>query len=180
MTDENLMWLLLGGSEKAFAELHRRFHRLMRKQCVRILRNDADADDAVQAAWQSIFIHRHQFLFSSSVGTWLFRVTHNSALQTLKRRRWLLPLESWQEAIDRPAGLHRLNDPAELFVIKRQDERIRAQLARLGPEHRDLAQRYFIDGKQLQDCAKELGLSEPAAKSRIRLARAQLARRLQM
>lgn len=178
MDDSQLMRLFQQNSERAATELHRRYNHLMRRICGRILRNNDDADDAVQLAWLHLLNYRQSYRFDAAPSTWIYRVTHNAALQVLKRRRWLLPLECWREAIDVPVGLHRPDDPEELFVIKRRSERVHAQLAKLGPKHQDLAFRYFVDGETLQECAKALGLSEPAAKGRIRLARTQLARRL--
>src|SRR5258707_2601348 len=54
-------------------------------QC--ITRNREDAEDALQDAFLSAFIHIRNFDGRSSFSTWLTRIAINSALMTLRKKR---------------------------------------------------------------------------------------------
>src|ERR1700758_117515 len=54
---------------------------------VRITRNHEDAEDAVQDAFLSAFLHIQSFDGRSTFSTWLTRIGINSALMILRKRR---------------------------------------------------------------------------------------------
>ena len=55
--------------------------------CLRITRNPALAEDAVQEALLSAWTKRHQFNHTASLATWIHRIAINSALQQLRKNR---------------------------------------------------------------------------------------------
>lgn len=52
-----------------------------------ILRDDADAEDAVQDAYLQAYRKMHEFRGDAKVETWLTRITVNAALMRLRKRR---------------------------------------------------------------------------------------------
>lgn len=78
---------LRGGDERAFAELVSVHGGHMLGAARRILRDDAEAEDAVQDAFVSAFRSIENFDGRAALGTWLHRITINAALQRLRRRR---------------------------------------------------------------------------------------------
>lgn len=64
--------------------------------CLRITRNRAMAEDAVQDALLNAWNKRHQYERSAKLDTWIYRIAVNAALQLLRKNRpatWE-PLES--------------------------------------------------------------------------------------
>ena len=60
--------------------------------CVRITRNRALAEDAVQEALLSAWTKREQFAGNARLDTWIHRIAVNAALQVLRKQRpaaWL-------------------------------------------------------------------------------------------
>jgi RNA polymerase sigma-70 factor (ECF subfamily) len=57
------------------------------KMAYRITRNRDDAEDVVQDAWLSAYLHLGTFDGRSKFSTWLIRITINSALGNLRRKR---------------------------------------------------------------------------------------------
>ena len=55
--------------------------------CLKITRNRAMAEDAVQDALLSAWNKRHQFDGSSRLDTWIHRIAVNAALQLLRKQR---------------------------------------------------------------------------------------------
>ena len=62
---------------------NRRLYRIARG----ILRNNTEAEDAVQDAYVSAFIHLASYRGESTLATWLSRIVMNEALGQLRRRR---------------------------------------------------------------------------------------------
>src|ERR1700743_3916420 len=86
-TDQALIRRALAGEEAAFRTImqanNRRLYRLARG----VLRNDAEAEDAVQEAYVRAFTHLESFRGDSSLATWLGRIVINEALGRLRRER---------------------------------------------------------------------------------------------
>lgn len=62
-------------------------YSLIRAVCWRILRHDADTDDATQNALISIARSMPSFDGRSSMSTWIYRIATNAALDELRRRQ---------------------------------------------------------------------------------------------
>ena len=72
-----------GGAFRAIMQKHnRRLYRIARG----ILRNNADAEDAVQDAYVSAFANLGSFRGESALATWLSRIVMNAALGRLRKR----------------------------------------------------------------------------------------------
>src|ERR1043166_6270423 len=83
------------GCPSAFAELYERHRPGIHRRALGILRNQQDAEDAVQRSFQRAFTNLRGFRGDSTFSTWLTRIGINEALTLLRRRRTkTLPLES--------------------------------------------------------------------------------------
>lgn len=71
----------------AFETLMRRHNTTLFRVARAILRNDADAEEAVQEAYLDAFRHVHDFHGDSQLSTWLTRITINRALMRLRKQK---------------------------------------------------------------------------------------------
>src|SRR3954463_10474699 len=73
-----------GDAFRAIMQRHnRRLYRIARG----VLRNDADAEDAVQEAYVSAFTHLATWRGDASLVTWLSRIVLNEALGRLRQKQ---------------------------------------------------------------------------------------------
>src|ERR1700733_13609857 len=84
--DERLARLVADGDERAFAALYERYHQPLYRYCRSIVRNDADAQDALQAALANAFAALRAGRRDAPLRPWLFRIAHNEAISLLRRR----------------------------------------------------------------------------------------------
>lgn len=134
-----------------------------------ILRDGELARDAVQdaliRAWRDLPGLRDPDKFDA----WLHRLLVNACLDVARRRR-RRPIEVEIGPLDEPAvhadEVHRL---ADRDLVERA-------LARLDPEHRALVVMHYYLGYPLPEAAASLGISLPAAKSRLHRAMGALRR----
>jgi RNA polymerase sigma-70 factor (ECF subfamily) len=84
-SDLDLIERARGGDSGALEPLMRRHNRTLYRTARAILRDDADAEDAVQDAYLQAFRNLAAFKGESSFSTWLVRIVANEAL--MRRRR---------------------------------------------------------------------------------------------
>lgn len=84
--DERLARLAAGGSEPAFTALYRRHHQALYRYCLSIVRQEADAQDALQATFAAALGALRRDQRNAPLRPWLFRIAHNESVNVLRRR----------------------------------------------------------------------------------------------
>src|SRR5215204_3182322 len=85
--DATLVALTAGGDHAAFEALMRRHNGRLFRAARAILKDDAEAEDAVQDAYVDAYRHMRDFRGDSQVGTWLVRIAVNHALMRLRKQK---------------------------------------------------------------------------------------------
>jgi RNA polymerase sigma factor (sigma-70 family) len=162
LSDEAVVALIARADEQALAELYRRFGRLAYGLALRILRDDALAQDAVQEAFLGVWRAAGRFTAErAKPSTWLLTLVHRRAVDLVRReeRRRTDPLEPEAE----PAGAETA-DEAEL-ATRRQT--IREALRQLPPEQREAIELAYYGGYTQSELAERLGQPLGTIKSRM-------------
>jgi RNA polymerase sigma factor (sigma-70 family) len=85
--DEGLARLAARGNERAFAAVYDRYHQTLYRYCRSILKDDADAQDALQSTFTRALSALQRDQRSAPLRPWLFRIAHNEAISVMRRRR---------------------------------------------------------------------------------------------
>ena len=97
--DAELAARAAGGDQRAFETIMRRNNRLMFRTARSILKNDAEAEDAVQEAYLQAYRALGGFRADAKLSTWLVRIVANEALGRLRRRGAdVIPLDTVTDA----------------------------------------------------------------------------------
>lgn len=162
-----------GGDVDAFAELVRRYEARVRIVLHRLLEDERDVSEAAQdtfvQAWRSL----DRFRGDAQLFTWLYRIAVNEALARLRKRRLPivdLDLAERDSALAAPAA----EGPEERAQAADLREVVAAALRELPSDGRVALVLRDVIGLANDEVATVLGLSVPAAKSRIHRARLQL------
>lgn len=86
LSDELLARYAARGSEHAFAVLYGRYHQPLYGYCRSIVRNDADAQDALQSTFAGALAALQRRQRNAPLRPWLFRIAHNEAISLIRRR----------------------------------------------------------------------------------------------
>jgi RNA polymerase sigma-70 factor (ECF subfamily) len=86
-TDASLVTRTAAGDQTAFEALMRRHNGRLFRAARAILKDDAEAEDAVQDAYLDAYRHMRDFRGDSQVGTWLVRIAVNHALMRLRKQK---------------------------------------------------------------------------------------------
>ena len=183
--DPDLLQRLRSGDEAAWRETHREHYPRLWSSVQRILNNPAQADDAVQETF--IKAHRDigRFHGQSQLGTWLYRIAINQALDTMRKKtrteRWLSFLSPLATDDPRTPTLPEGEvAPVAAQGLERADlrERISAAMSGLSAEHRAVVQLRLIDEISLEETARLLRCKPGTVNSRLHYACEHLRRKL--
>jgi len=166
-TDQELLALLRGGNQKAFAELYERYKRGLYAYCVRLLGDRQEAEDAVQEAF--VKLAAASIVEPSALKSWLYRVARNECLMGLRRNRTSGDADSvWA-------------DETPLSLAEQSDTRLLVQraLERLAIEYREVLLLREFEGMSYGEITEVTGASPASVKSRLFRARRALAGVLQ-
>jgi RNA polymerase sigma-70 factor (ECF subfamily) len=181
--ESKLLRLAREGNEEAFTELVRRHASIIYRISKRVLKDHEDAEDTLQNVLVKVHQRLDHFDGRSLFSTWLFRVTLNEALITLRRNRSRNGGRGVQiSAVDDSAygisNLPDLHESGERKYINRELA-LKAML-RLNPVLRCAFLLHKREGWTHRQMADEFGISVQTAKSRVFRARRQLREELEV
>lgn len=128
--DAALVARIVGGERAAFEQLMRRHNTALFRTARAILRDDADAEDALQEAYLAAYRHLGDFRGDARLTTWLTRIVINQALGRLRVRRRDNVVELLGgTSHETPPAMERAMDDGQ--VESPESSAMRAQLRRL-------------------------------------------------
>jgi RNA polymerase sigma-70 factor (ECF subfamily) len=183
--EQTLIAQLQAGQAWAFELLFEQYREPVRHHLVRMLRDEAAAEDLLQETFLRVWQHADQWSGQGAFKGWLFRIATNLALNHIRAGRRhpeqpLLPPEDFTEeaSLDPPAWLvdtSSLGPEAALEALE-QDRHLRQIIQELPEEKRAVIQLVHQFELSLREAAEELGIPEGTARSRLHYARARLDR----
>jgi RNA polymerase sigma-70 factor (ECF subfamily) len=171
LADEVLLERAAAGDQGAFSTLVRRHEDRVFGIAVRITGDRADALDATQDTFVSVFKQAGSFRAEAAFTTWLYRVAVNACRDLLRKRR-RLP-EPTEELPERP----RPGIGTDEVVGLRLD--LAQALAQLQEEYREAVLLHDLGGVPYDEIARMTGVALGTVKSRISRGRRRLAELLE-
>ena len=154
-SDEALMDQAKNGDTEAFSVLFRRYARLVRAIAYKILRDESEAEDALQEVF--LFLHRKSVLFDhskNSARSWIVQVTYHRAID---RRRYLQSRHFYTQ-VDLEEVTRDLGDTRYKRAIEGLELRETRKLFDvLSENQRQTLQLFFFEGFTLEEIALQLG-----------------------
>jgi RNA polymerase sigma-70 factor (ECF subfamily) len=163
--DRTLVKRCLGGTGDAFDGLVDRYHKPLFNVALRMLNNVQDAEDVTQAVFLNAYLRLRTYNPKYRFFSWIYRMTVNESLNTLKRRRWTEPLE---QAHDVRAPEAAPDSSAEAQV------RVEKALMCLRPDDRAVVVLKHFVSFSYQEIAEVLEIPVRTVKSRLFTARERL------
>ena len=172
MEDPEVVAAIVAGDPAGLAEAYDRYAMPLYSYCRSILREPADAADAVQDTFLVATAKLRDLRDRARLRSWLYAVARNECLRRLRAGTALSALE---EAADIPAEAAEIGVAAERADVQ---QLVRAAIDGLNPGERDVIELSLIqelDGAELADA---LGVSRNHAHALLSRARSQLERSL--
>jgi RNA polymerase sigma-70 factor, ECF subfamily len=143
-----------------------------------VLRMVADRDRAADIT-QDTFIKAYRKLDSltdeSSRRSWLYRIATNTAIDEMRRRRFVTPMGTDERHLQRPDARP---GPEAQAIAATLDERVQRALLRLKANHRQCLLLSDIEDMSAQQIGEVMGLSYGAVRTLLCRARGEMRRHL--
>ncbi len=160
---------LRSGSQKALAQLYDRYQQRLLRYCVRLLKNEQRAKDAVQDVFLKLQTGQQNIRNGQSLQSWLFTVARNEALADLKRNYCVEADDSmvWDGA-----------SPEDDILAKERKEVVEIVLQRLHVTYREAIILREYERLSYAEIADITGTTVSSVKSRLFKARKALIEKL--
>ena len=170
--DESLVRRAQSDDDRAFGELIERYETKVYSLALKMLRNPEDAEDVLQDTFLRAYRGIKAFQGYSTFSTWIYRITANSALMKLRKKK--LPTVSIDDADEREVPINIADwapGPVEQLLNEETRQAMSEAIDALPAEFRQVFVLRDVEGLSNADVAEILDLSVAAVKSRLHRAR---------
>jgi|SRR5690348_2309937 RNA polymerase sigma-70 factor, ECF subfamily len=166
------------GDGAAFEALMRRYNRMLFRTARAILRDDAEAEDALQEAYIQAYGALGSFRGDAELSTWLARIVANEALQRLRkraRRAEIVPLQPTADAeLEQVSDTDRDKAPDISAARAEMRRLLESQIDALPDAYRAVFMLRAVEELSVEETAAVLALEPATVRTRLFRARSML------
>jgi len=154
---------------KAQFEIYKIYYKPMYNASLRILNNEAEAEDVMQDSFLDAFRKLDDFKGEGNFGGWLRRIVVNNSLDVLKKKKETVSIEENQMDVE---------DEKDEFVenMEYNVEEIKKAFQILPEEHRVIVSLFLFEGYDHEEISQILNISNNASRTRFSRAKGKLLR----
>jgi RNA polymerase sigma-70 factor (ECF subfamily) len=168
-SDQALLVRIARGDALAMRALFARHQTAVYRWLVRLVRNEAMAEDLLSEVFLDVWRQAASFEGRSSVSTWLLAIARHKALSARRRRVDDQLDDSVAAEMPDPA-----DDPESALQKKDRSELLRKALSKLSDEHRQVLDLVYYHERSVKETAEIVGVGEATVKTRMFYARKRL------
>jgi RNA polymerase sigma-70 factor, ECF subfamily len=176
LSDEQVVARVLAGERELFEIPIRRHNRRIYRAMRSMLRDESEAEEAMQQAYCSAYAHLNQFAGSARFSTWLLKIAINEALGRLRRsRERLTQLDSAEPGLKLVSGSP---TPEEVAASHEIRTLLETAIDELPDTLRIVFMLREVDGLSTAEVAEALDIAGLTVKVRLHRAKVQLRNKL--
>jgi RNA polymerase sigma-70 factor (ECF subfamily) len=161
------------GDAAAFERIYRRYNRRVYGLCLRMTKNQADAEDLTQEAFLQVFRKIHTFRGESAFFSWFHRLSVNIVLMSLRKRKIMeIPWENDSDHQEEPGARLPVpsgQDPSLTGLFDR--ENLKRALRQMPSGYKRMLVLHDVFGYEHSEIAAALECSVGNSKSQLHKAR---------
>ena len=169
LSDEEIVERVRVGDVAFFEVLMRRHNARLYRAVRSILRDEDEAEDAMQQAYIHAYGALGEFQGHSSFSSWLIRIGLNEALMLLRKRRRLIAVDEITKRME--SRMPTVPTPEERVTSRQAIQLLEKAIDRLPAIYRTAIMLREVEGLSTEETARALGVSEQAIKTRLHRAR---------
>ena len=178
MTDAELIGMALNQDQGAFIVLYTRYHAGVKNHIAKYVLQKEDIEDIALESFQKAFSQIGSYNPDYKFSTWLYRIARNTAFDHISRKdreKNNLPTTSINEKMSEvneiPAAFH---NPEEDIIKQQEYDKWLENIEKLKDDYKTVAKMNLIDNFGYKEIAEALDLPINTVKTKIRRAKAQL------
>lgn len=165
--DELIDIYLATQSQEHFSMLYSRYADKVYSKCLSLLKNEASAQDAAQDIFLKIFLNLAKFNKKSRFSTWVYSITYNYCIDTIRRKKKEKTILTDDESEhDTPE-----EDVDEKEILEMEIERLAFVLDKVPEEDKLVLLMKYREGLSIKDISKAFNKSESAIKMKLKRAK---------
>ena len=164
---DELVELCRKGDQSGYRRLYLQYARAMYNTSLRILNNDADAEDILQEAFIDAFRSLNNFEYRSTFGAWLKRIVINKSINLLKSRKHVII--SFDDQAELVSTEENNEDDLDFKI-----EKIREAIRQLPDGYRTVLSLYLVEGYGQEEIASMLGVTHSTVRTQYMRAKQRL------
>jgi RNA polymerase sigma-70 factor (ECF subfamily) len=168
-SDDQLLKRIRTGDQLALQALYGRHQVKVFRFALRLLGDVQTAEDVLSEVFIDVWRNPTNFEGRSEASTWLLAIARNKAFSLLRKRKDVALDEDATLAIEDDA-----DNPEVAMQKKNKSDLLRACLARLSFEHREVIDLVYYHDKSVEDVSRIIGAPEGTVKTRMFHARKRL------
>ena len=168
-TDEVLIARIAGGDRLAMQVLFARHHVRVYRFVLRLVRNEATAEDLISEVFLDIWRQAGKFEGRAAVSTWMLGIARFKALSALRKRPEQELDDETAERIEDQS-----DDPETTLAKKDKGAQLRQVMSKLSNEHREIIDLVYYHEKSVEEVAGIVGIPAATVKTRMFYARKRL------
>lgn len=172
-TDAELVRQVIAGDIEVYGQLMQRYEGKLLRYVTYVLGGDYASADVVQETFIKAYTNLRSFKPKYSFSAWIYRIAHNTAINTAKKHRRELPMPEAEVAEYMPEFA--LPDTLASDVDQKLlGESLKSSMAKLSPKYREPLVLNLVEGYEYREIADILQLPINTVATRIRRAKQQL------
>lgn len=173
-----LVQKILAGNQRAFGELIRNYQNLVGHLVFRMISNEYDREDICQDIFLKVYQNLTNFKFESKLSTWIARITYNTCLNFLEKKKVSLfdDMTPEEMSLDDLSGSAPL--PDNLTVQQDISQRLQKEIRKLPLHYRTILTLYHLDEMNYREIGEITEMPEGTVKNYLFRARKILKERL--
>lgn len=174
---------IVSGDLTAFQQFIEKYQRLVTHMVFRMILNEADREEICQDIFLKAYQNLSKFQFQSKLSTWLSKITYNTCVNYLKKKKALLyddlafqenksgssVLEDKQSNLDSLKG--EIPQPDEIAISQEISEMLYVELNNLPAQYRTIITLYHLDNLSYEEIGEIVGMPMGTVKSYLFRAR---------
>ncbi len=181
MTDDRpLISEILAGNQAAYQTFVEKYQRLVAHVVYRMVPNDSDREDICQDVFLKAYSSLGSFQFGCKVSTWLARITHNTCLNYLEKKKVPLLDDMVSDGHGDPWGVVAGDAATPLELVEGQDlsRVVREEINLLPPLYGVLVALFHLEDMPYDQIADVTGMPMGTVKNYLFRARKKLKERI--
>lgn len=156
--------LVLSGDTAAFSYLVERYGDMVYSLALKMLNNEADAEDLTQEVFITTYKSLDQFRGKAKFSTWIYRITYNKAISKLRKTSWITLSD-----IEKAANYIISNDDEQATFTSGEEQlrQLEAAVQALPDDEQVLIMLYYYENESVEAIASIISLSEANVKVKL-------------
>ena len=161
--------LVKGGQSNAFSYIVEKYQDIVFSIALKVLRNRDDAEEMAQESFIKAYKSIHSFKGNAKFSTWLYRITYNTCISEIRKRKMHFSSTEEIEIRDETQEINLDGIPEE-----NRAKAIKEAMNQLPEDEYTLILLYYFEEQSVEEISKVTGLSESNTKVKLFRARKKL------